>query len=71
MPERLRRSLADLEAQGAVSAQWAPGDGGGRKIYQLTQAGKDLLAFWGQRFREEQAGLQRFLAYFNEPEQSA
>lgn len=65
------RSLADLEAQGAVSAEWTPGDGGGRKVYQLTPAGKDLLVFWGQRFKEEQAGLQRLLAHFNEHEQLA
>lgn len=57
------RSLADLEAQGAVTSQWAPGDGGGRKVHALTEAGTDLLAFWNQRFKEEQAGLVRFLEH--------
>ena len=60
------RSLSDLESQGAVTSQWAPGDGGGRKVYELTEAGRDLLAFWGQQFKKEQAGLAGFLKRFEQ-----
>ncbi len=59
------RSLADLESQGAVTSHWTAGEGGGRKVHQLTEVGNDLLAFWGARFKEEQAGLVRFLAQFD------
>ena len=55
------RTLADLEAQGAIRSAWAGGAGGGRKVYELTDVGSDLLAFWVQRFEEEQAGVARFL----------
>jgi len=55
------RALADLEGQGAIRSSWAGGDGGGRKVYELTEAGDELLAFWIERFEEEQAGVARFL----------
>ena len=58
------RALADLEAQGAVTSTWAAGDGGGRKIHELTEVGRDLLGFWAARFEEEQTGLRRFLERF-------
>jgi len=70
LPERLPelstiyRSLADLEAQGAVRSTWTAGDGGGRKVLELTDIGRDLLASWVARFREEQAGLLRFVESF-------
>lgn len=55
------RGLGDLEAQGAVRSNWAGGSGGGRKVYELTDTGEDLLAFWIERFEEEQVGVARFL----------
>ena len=55
------RSLADLEAQGAVQSEWGPGEGGGRKIYKLTADGRDLLAAWEAQFRREHAGIARFI----------
>lgn len=58
------RSLADLEAQGAVRSTWTAGDGGGRKVHELTEMGRDLLAFWAARFQEEQVGLVQFLEHF-------
>jgi DNA-binding PadR family transcriptional regulator len=56
------RALSDLEGQGAIRSAWADGAGGGRKVYELTEAGHDLLGFWVERFEEEQAGVARFLA---------
>ena len=55
------RALGDLEAQGAIRSAWADGSGGGRKVYELTEAGDDLLGFWVERFEEEQAGVAGFL----------
>ncbi|MCA1846674.1 MAG: PadR family transcriptional regulator, partial [Actinobacteria bacterium] len=55
------RALGDLEAQGAIRSSWADGAGGGRKVYELTDAGDDLLQFWIDRFEEEQTGVARFL----------
>lgn len=55
------RTLSDLEGQGAIRSTWADGAGGGRKVYELTEAGDELLRFWVQRFEEEQLGVARFL----------
>ena len=55
------RALGDLESQGAIRSSWAEGGGGGRKVYELAEAGDDLLQFWIERFEEEQAGVARFL----------
>jgi PadR family transcriptional regulator PadR len=55
------RALADLEGQGAVRGRWGPGDGAGRKVYELTSVGWDLLDFWEQRFQAEREGLAGFL----------
>jgi DNA-binding PadR family transcriptional regulator len=60
------RALGDLEGQGAIRSSWAEGGGGGRKVYELTAAGEDLLQFWIERFEEEQAGVARFLAAVRE-----
>ena len=54
-------SLVDLEAHGAVRSVWGPGEGGRRKIYELTSRSRDLLAAWDARFRREHAGLAYFL----------
>jgi DNA-binding PadR family transcriptional regulator len=58
------RALADLEAQGAVRSELTPGDGGGRKVYELTDVGWDLFRFWEAQFKEEQTGLARLLDQF-------
>jgi DNA-binding PadR family transcriptional regulator len=55
------RALADLEGQGAIRSSWADGAGGGRKVYELTEVGDELLRFWVQCFEEEQVGVARFL----------
>jgi len=55
------RALSELEGQGAIRSAWADGAGGGRKVYELTDVGDELLGFWVARFEEEQVGVARFL----------
>ena len=64
------RALGELEGQGAIRSSWADGAGGGRKVYELTDAGDDLLGFWIERFQKEQAGIARFLDVVRETIQS-
>ncbi|MFF7206374.1 PadR family transcriptional regulator [Streptomyces sp. NPDC008141] len=46
--------LGRLETDGVVEARWEPGDGGpGRKVYRLTDAGRD-------RLREETTSWKQF-----------
>ncbi|BBJ38284.1 hypothetical protein GCM10017744_008610 [Streptomyces antimycoticus] len=51
--------LGRMETEGLVEARWEPGEGGpGRKVYRLTDAGRD-------RLREEAASWQRFSEAMN------
>ncbi|MET9669544.1 PadR family transcriptional regulator [Streptomyces sp. NPDC006475] len=46
--------LGRLETDGVVEARWEPGEGGpGRKVYRLTEAGRD-------RLREESISWKQF-----------
>jgi DNA-binding PadR family transcriptional regulator len=49
-----------------VSSELTPGDGGGRKVYELTEVGWDLLRFWEAQFTEEQLGLVKLLKVFKQ-----
>lgn len=57
----LYRVLARLEAEGAVSSRWEDGEGAGRKVYSLTEQGREVLAAWVATFRDEHQRLGRFL----------
>lgn len=57
----LYRVLARLEADGAVSSRWEDGEGAGRKVYSLTEQGREVLAAWVATFRDEHQRLGRFL----------
>jgi PadR family transcriptional regulator len=46
-------ALGRLEAQGVVTATWQAGEGGpGRKVYELTPAGRDRLAVERSQWRD-------------------
>ncbi|GIF20252.1 PadR family transcriptional regulator PadR [Actinoplanes tereljensis] len=54
--------LGRLEATGAVSADWQPGEGGpGRKVYAITPAGRDRLAAERDQWRAFAAAFDRML----------
>lgn len=57
----LYRVLNRLEAEGAVSSRWEDGEGAGRKVYSLTEQGREVLAAWVASFRDEHQRLGRFL----------
>lgn len=51
------RALADLEQDGAVVSRWEAGDGGGRRVYELTPAGEEMLKSWVPQLEEEHLRL--------------
>jgi PadR family transcriptional regulator PadR len=54
--------LGRLEAAGVVAADWQPGDGGpGRKVYAITQAGRDRLNAERDQWRAFAAAFERML----------
>ncbi len=56
--------LGRLEADGLVRSSWQAGEGGpGRKVYTLTDAGRDRLAAERVRWREFSAAMDQLLAH--------
>ena len=58
------RMLAELEEQGAVASRWEAGDGGGRRVYELTPQGDALLFGWIAVLEEEHRRLGRLIARY-------
>lgn len=44
------------------------GEGAGRKVYTLTEQGREVLAAWVATFRDEHQRLGRFLERYDEGE---
>ncbi len=55
------RALGELEEQGAVLSRWEAGDGGGRRVYELTPAGEEMLKSWVPQLEEEHLRLGRLI----------
>jgi len=51
------RTLADLEVDGAVVSRWEAGEGGGRRVYELTPQGEEMLRACLPQLEEERARL--------------
>lgn len=46
-PGSIYRILRGLEADGCVTSEWeSPSSGPGRRVYEITTAGRDLLRHW-------------------------
>ena len=63
----LYRFLRLLEAEGLVSSRWddeAPGPS--KRIYELTDEGRALLAEWADALREGQERTEAFLERYGE-----
>ncbi len=55
------RALAELETDGAVVSRWEAGDGGGRRVYELTPAGEEMLKSWLPQLEEEHLRLGKLI----------
>ena len=51
------RTLGDLEQDGAVVSHWQAGDGGGRRVYELTPLGEEMLKGWLPQLEAEHRRL--------------
>jgi PadR family transcriptional regulator PadR len=61
----LYRVLRALEAEGLVRSEWhAEIPGPAKRVYELTEAGRDLLASWAGALRRTQADIDGFLTRY-------
>jgi poly-beta-hydroxybutyrate-responsive repressor len=63
----LYRALRRLEEEGLVRSEWDAGaTGPARRVYELTDAGRELLAQWVDALRRARDRIDRFLARHGE-----
>jgi PadR family transcriptional regulator PadR len=61
------RTLRTLESEGAVTSRWKePVAGPARRMYELTQAGAEILQAWADALDESRRVLEGFLTRFRQ-----
>jgi len=61
----LYRTLRQFEQDGLVTSTWdTNGHGPARRVYQLTDAGREYLEWWAADIRKTRAQLEQFLAEY-------
>jgi poly-beta-hydroxybutyrate-responsive repressor len=64
-PGMLYRTLRQFEEDELVTSSWdTEGHGPARRIYQITDAGREYLEWWVADVRKTRTRLERFLAEY-------
>lgn len=64
-PGMLYRTLRQFEEEELVTSSWdTEGHGPARRVYQLTDAGREYLEWWVADVRKTRARLEHFLAEY-------
>jgi PadR family transcriptional regulator PadR len=62
-PGNFYRMLRSLEEEGLVSSTWEPqASGPARRVYSLTDTGREFLHTWAVTVKQTQQSLNRFLS---------
>jgi PadR family transcriptional regulator PadR len=69
-PSLVYRALRDMDAQGLVESEWDTETTAGpaRRVYQITDAGRQYLNTWAQNLRETDRILHHFLQAVDQSE---
>ena len=61
------RQLKEMEGQGWITSDWEDSDAGPKKkVYAISQAGRDQLADFQKDIQKSMGNLQRFLTLYEE-----
>jgi PadR family transcriptional regulator, regulatory protein PadR len=64
-PGMIYRHLRQLEQDGLVLSTWeTEGSGPAKRVYTLTDEGKELLAIWIDYLRKQAKNIEAFINYF-------
>jgi PadR family transcriptional regulator PadR len=64
-PGMIYRHLRQLEQDGLVLSKWeTEGSGPAKRVYTLTDEGKELLAVWIDYLRKQAKNLDAFIGYY-------
>jgi len=69
-PGMIYRHLRQLEEDGLVLSKWeTEGSGPAKRVYTLTDEGKELLAIWIEYLRKQAKNLEAFIGYYESSEE--
>lgn len=64
-PGMIYRHLRQLEQDGLVLSKWeTEGSGPAKRVYKLTDEGKEVLSIWIGYMRKQAQNLQAFIGYY-------
>ncbi|SPD75373.1 Transcriptional regulator, PadR family [uncultured Desulfobacterium sp.] len=64
-PGMIYRHLRQLEQDGLVHSNWVTeGAGPAKRVYQITDEGKEVLALWIGNMRKQAENLNAFIKYY-------
>lgn len=67
-PASVYKTLRQMERDGIVLSHWElPGRGPARRVYTLTNDGRDMLDAWAHTLERNRAVLDTFLTRFRSP----
>jgi poly-beta-hydroxybutyrate-responsive repressor len=65
-PGMIYRHLRQLEEEGLVSSNWeTKGTGPAKRMYQITDEGKEVLAIWVDYMKKQAGNLDHFIAAYS------
>jgi poly-beta-hydroxybutyrate-responsive repressor len=68
-PGMIYRHLRQLEHDGLVVSEWkTEGSGPAKRVYRLTEEGREMLAIWIDYLRRQAENLGRFIRHYREVE---
>ncbi|MGD8367447.1 MAG: PadR family transcriptional regulator [Desulfobacterales bacterium] len=68
-PGMIYRHLRQLEEDGLVTSHWkTEGSGPAKRVYDLTDEGREMLAIWIQYLQGQAENLDRFIRHYRKME---
>ena len=68
-PGMIYRHLRQLEEDGLVTSEWkTEGSGPAKRVYSLTEEGKEMLSIWIDYLQRQAANLDRFIRHYRQVE---
>jgi poly-beta-hydroxybutyrate-responsive repressor len=68
-PGMIYRHLRQLEEDGLVTSEWkTEGSGPAKRVYSLTEEGREMLAIWIDYLRRQAENLERLIRHYQQVE---
>jgi len=69
-PGMIYRHLRQLEEDGLVTSEWkTEGSGPAKRVYRLTEEGREMLSIWIDYLQRQAQNLERLIRHYREVEE--